>query len=173
MKKQRHITTNEEDDDLVTRVARLDERYDSLEVTVNKLVQSVDLLNTSVIHLDKKLGEVGKTDFKSILSVIGGAGGVLIAVGAGLWGLAIAPLQARVIGLETQQGTLISSVNQIENLKQRTDLELREIETQFRAKDMVRNEQLQQQERLNGFLWHHATGEEYTPRTYWPSISRE
>ncbi len=91
----------------------------------------------------------------------------VMAMGAAIWGLAIAPQQQEI---NNQQREIAALSDQLRSLQATLPETLREIETQFKAVSMLRNVQIESQDRDLSLLWEKVYGQQRQSLNYWPIV---
>lgn len=159
--------------DEASRLAVLETSVEALSDDMSKLTRIVESLASSVSGIAAQIGGVGKASTKEWMTMLVTVGGFVIMSGGGLWAIAIAPVNNENKSQNDDIADLHNRMATVELLRSHTRLKLEEVETQFRASDVVRNEQLQSQERTNALLWLRVYGEGYPMRDYWPEIGKQ
>lgn len=156
------------------RLIRLETEFDSIRDDVETIGKNVRILNETMHTILSRVEGIGKTDPKQLTSIAASVLGVLVIVVGGLWGMAIAPISERVdrtadtVQAHIQTGSHPGTLEKFQALGER----FKEVETQFRAADTVRNLEIQNLREKIHLLWGGVYKETLPDRSYWPEIGQ-
>lgn len=160
-------------------VPRLDARVSVVETRLDDIERTLRSVSGSLDEIGKAVAGIGKTSPSALLTNLG----VVAALGAGLWAMAIRPVEQVTVSNRASIATLTQeTASAMSDLRAdlvhhltgeghpATQKMFAEIETQFSAQSQMMNLRYQEQDRLMRMVWRRLYGEDLPPVDYWPHI---
>jgi len=167
------VSTDPESDSV--RIAKLEQGFATISTRM-------DGLSVQLNAIGEKLALIGKPNYGTISAL---AALVISMLGGGFFVISLsiktelAPIAAKAQVSEVDRGKLNEEFKEVQKQLSESQAEhakttekLREVETQFRAADQIRNIQYASLLRDISMLWKQSFGSDFPSQAYYPSIAQ-